>query len=263
MATSLLAVVAWGSAARGIGAGRLPSWATLLLVCLVIAFGVAMAIVGCVLMGFSVPALIGWRTMVAILGLTSAVVVVSFVLSSSKSHQLNRCGRGEFGQAFCQKGTGSHSAEAAKRNQVPKSGPSALVVLAAGFGAVVIAGVAVGLLVLQRRRGERGEPAPEAPLVIAVDESLDSLRSDEDVRRAIIACYAHMERAFAGAGVGRFAAEAPLEYLRRVLGSIAPAAGQLLTSLFERAAFSVEPMGEQEKYRAIAALEALRLAVSA
>jgi hypothetical protein len=116
------------------------------------------------------------------------------------------------------------------------------------------------LLVRWRRSAAVGEESGEDALAAAALESLDDLRAEGDVRRAIIACYARMERALAAVGASRRPAEAPLEYLRRVLMSLAPAPGSRLTELFERAAFSVEPMGVPERERAIAALEALRAA---
>jgi len=53
-----------------------------------------------------------------------------------------------------------------------------------------------------------------------------------------------------------------LEFLRRVLERVAREPGQVLTELFERARFSVEPMGEREKLSAIGALEKLRARVA-
>jgi hypothetical protein len=114
-----------------------------------------------------------------------------------------------------------------------------------------------------RRRRSGEEQAPEnASVLEALDESLDDLRRERDVRRAIVACYARMERALASAGRERRAHETPLEFLRRVLERVAREPGQVLTALFERARFSVEPMGEVEKRSAIAALEALRARVA-
>ena len=71
-----------------------------------------------------------------------------------------------------------------------------------------------------------------------------------------------MARGWAGSGRGRGAHETPLEFLRRVLERVAREPGQVLTELFERARFSVEPMGELEKRSAIAALEQLRARVA-
>lgn len=144
----------------------------------------------------------------------------------------------------------------------------------AAIAAAVIAGVALlaaALVVLgakgltERRRGALAEPEDEDKAMLqAVDESLDDLRRERDVRRAIIACYARMERALERAGNARRPAEAPLEYLVRVLERITAngRAARALTELFERAKFSVEPMGEGDKQRAIGALELLRAEVS-
>jgi Domain of unknown function (DUF4129) len=117
----------------------------------------------------------------------------------------------------------------------------------------------------RRRRASVDCDEDEGEVVMqALDESLDDLRRERDVRRAIIACYARMERALERAGNARRSAEAPFEYLVRVLERIAAnsRAARALTELFERAKFSVEPMGEREKQEAIEALEVLRAEVS-
>jgi uncharacterized protein DUF4129 len=115
---------------------------------------------------------------------------------------------------------------------------------------------------VHQRRREAAEPPPdeEEAVMQALDESLDDLRRERDVRRAIIACYARMERALEYAGSARRPAEAPLEYLVRILERITTngRAARSLTELFERAKFGTEPMGEGEKQQAIEALELLR-----
>jgi hypothetical protein len=94
----------------------------------------------------------------------------------------------------------------------------------------------------------------------ALDESLDDLRLEPDLRRAIIAAYARMERAFAAAGIPRRPSEAPLEFLSRALHSLdAGAAGVTrLTDLFEWVKFSPHEPDESMRDDAIAALEAVR-----
>ena len=135
----------------------------------------------------------------------------------------------------------------------------AALILAAGASSLMLVVIgAAALMAIRRKRSEStGDEEPE-DFVHALDESLEDLRRERDVRRAIVACYARMERALAGAGRARRAHEAPLEFLRRVLERVAREPGQVLTELFERARFSVEPMGEIEKRSAIAALEQLR-----
>ena len=136
----------------------------------------------------------------------------------------------------------------------------AAIILAAGASLLTLVVLGTTIVIALRRRRSKREPVVEndTAILLAFDESLDDLRSEHDVRRAIVACYARMERALAGSGRGRRAHETPLEFLRRVLERVAREPGQVLTELFERARFSVEPMGEMDKRSAIAALEQLR-----
>jgi hypothetical protein len=112
------------------------------------------------------------------------------------------------------------------------------------------------------RRRARGELAPAlaSDVADAVDESLDDLRAEPDPRRAVIAAYARLERVLAAHGVPRRAAEAPLEYLGRVLSelSVRELAARRLTQLFERARFSHHAVEPEMKERAITALETVR-----
>jgi hypothetical protein len=160
---------------------------------------------------------------------------------------------------------GSGTAYAGEKTSGGGGGGDSTVALVLAAGAslltLVVLGTAAVMTLRRRRSGE--EQAPEnASVLEALDESLDDLRRERDVRRAIVACYARMERALASAGRERRAHETPLEFLRRVLERVAREPGQVLTALFERARFSVEPMGEVEKRSAIAALEALRARVA-
>lgn len=114
---------------------------------------------------------------------------------------------------------------------------------------------------LTRRRGPlRRRVAVSAALGDALDESLDDLLADPDVRRAIIRAYARMETALARCGVERRRAEAPLEYLARVLIELDVRAAPVrrLTGLFERAKFSDHAMNDSLKHEAVAALESAR-----
>jgi hypothetical protein len=95
---------------------------------------------------------------------------------------------------------------------------------------------------------------------LALDESLDDLRNDPDLRRAIIAAYARMERALAHAGLPRRPSEAPFEYVERALRALDTSAesAQRLTTLFEWAKFSQHEPGPEMRDEAIAALVAVR-----
>ena len=132
-----------------------------------------------------------------------------------------------------------------------------VVVLSLLFVAAVAAVVAV------RRSGRAEETAldtaPET-LAAALDDSLDDLRTDPDLRRAIIAAYSRMERALAAAGIPRHPSEAPLEYLERALLTLdtsAPAVRKL-TDLFEWARFSHHEPEPSMRDEAIDALVAVR-----
>lgn len=112
------------------------------------------------------------------------------------------------------------------------------------------------------RKAARGELHSElaAAVAQAVDESLDDLRAEPDPRRAVIAAYARLERVLAAHGLPRRPAEAPLEYLGRMLAelSVTDRAARALTDLFERAKFSQHAVGPEMKDEAIDALQTVR-----
>jgi hypothetical protein len=112
----------------------------------------------------------------------------------------------------------------------------------------------------KRARGELREPGLAAAVARAVDLSLDDLRAEPDPRRAVIAAYARLEDVLAAHGLPRLAAEAPLEYLARMLAEleVGEASARRLTDLFERAKFSQHAVGPEMKDDAIAALVQVR-----
>jgi hypothetical protein len=138
-------------------------------------------------------------------------------------------------------------------------------VLAVGGAALLGAGAVV---LLRRRRsatdeGRDAELADE--LAALIDDTLDDLRNEPDPRRAVVAAYARMERAFAAYGVARRPFEAPYEYLRRIPDAV-PAWRRLafdLTELYERAKFSEHEIDAGMKAEAISTLEALRMELRA
>lgn len=164
---------------------------------------------------------------------------------------------------FCWSSGGGEAVDSAGGGSAGDVAGALIAVAGSAAVALIIAAVVVAIVV-RRSRGRVRAPAEEPnAVVLALDESLDDLRREPDVRRAIIACYARMERAFARDGRGRRGHEAPLEFLARVLERVAREPGEVLTELFECARFSVEPLGEQDKRNAIAALEALRAETAA
>jgi hypothetical protein len=126
---------------------------------------------------------------------------------------------------------------------------------------IIVGGIgAYAVLSRPQRRALRAVRRSRRALAAALDESLDDLRSDPDVRRAIIAAYARMERALAYAGLPRAPAEAPYEYLERSLVELDTSSdgARRLTDLFERAKFSHHEPAESMRDEAIDALVAVR-----
>jgi hypothetical protein len=103
-------------------------------------------------------------------------------------------------------------------------------------------------------------PNVKRELSVALSEAIDDLRNEPDPRRAVIAAYARMERVLARHGLARDPAEAPFEYLARILSRLDVRAGatQELTELYERAKFSPHPIDDLMKERAINALVSIR-----
>jgi len=133
----------------------------------------------------------------------------------------------------------------------------------AGIGAIVFIAAAAAAVWFSSRttsQPDKTRLSRAETLSYALDESLAELHAEPDPRRAIIAAYAHMERALAAAGLPRRPAEAPLEYLERALVDLhaTAASARRLTDLFRVAKFSDHPLGEEAKEDAIDALEAVR-----
>jgi 4-amino-4-deoxy-L-arabinose transferase-like glycosyltransferase len=117
-------------------------------------------------------------------------------------------------------------------------------------------------LALRGRRRALGPPdeTPREALADVLAATLDDLRSERDPRRAVIGAYARMERSLAAAGWPRHDAEAPEEYLERVLAAAAVSsrAAARLTALFAWARFSVHDVRPEMKEEAIETLEELQ-----
>ena len=129
--------------------------------------------------------------------------------------------------------------------------------------AALLAGAAVMVAAGRPRKHPRTlswHRSSQAAVSLALDESLDDLRNEPDLRRAIVAAYARMEAALAGAGLARRPAEAPLEYMERALTALdtSSAAVRRLTVLFEWAKFSHHEPEPEMRDEAIDALVAVR-----
>jgi hypothetical protein len=156
---------------------------------------------------------------------------------------------------------------------LPPADPGPMPLLVAGAAVVAMVTFVVAWVLADRRR--RGPPRTAAErLVELLDDTLDDLEHDPDPRRAVIAAWARMERGLAAAGLPRRPAEAPFEYVGRVLGAegsgepqggapvgrapVRPEHVHRLTSLFERAKFSRHTIDQAMREEAVAALRAVR-----
>ena len=122
--------------------------------------------------------------------------------------------------------TGTRQPGAKPSTSVPFDWLPAIVVLAVATGAALVVTV-----ILLRPSGPRKPTEAElaAQLSAVLDDSLDDLLAERDTRRAVIASYARMERTLSGAGLPRGAAEAPLEYLARVLRDLLHASAEAVS----------------------------------
>jgi NADH:ubiquinone oxidoreductase subunit 6 (subunit J) len=128
---------------------------------------------------------------------------------------------------------------------------------------IALVGAAVVAYLLFRKPAKRQPTEFElaAQLSAVLDDSLEDLYRELDPRKAVIATYARMETTLAGAGLPRFAAETPLEYLGRVLRELLHTSADAvarLTALFERAKFSTHEIDGGMKNDAIDALVTMR-----
>jgi hypothetical protein len=151
----------------------------------------------------------------------------------------------------------------------PGSGPAQhiplTVLLYALLVVVLLAGVAVSIWWARRLRPHialrPGEVIVEDPeqLREAVESGRSALRTVDDARAAIIACYLAMETTLAERGTARGAAGTPGELLTRATeaGLVRGTAAGQLTALFYEARFSSHPLGHRQRDAAERALDEL------
>ena len=99
----------------------------------------------------------------------------------------------------------------------------------------------------------------------AVESGRSALRTVDDARAAIIACYAAMETSLAERGAAREAADTPDELLARATtsGIVHGGAAARLTALFYEARFSSHPLAASQRDEAERALDELARALAA
>jgi hypothetical protein len=98
----------------------------------------------------------------------------------------------------------------------------------------------------------------------AVESGRSALRTVDDARAAIIACYLAMEQSLAERGTARGVADTPDELLARARarGVIRGTAAARLTALFYEARFSSHPLGTAQRDAAEQALDELAAALA-
>jgi Domain of unknown function (DUF4129) len=131
-----------------------------------------------------------------------------------------------------------------------------------------LASLAVALVLLFAERiadwlERRNRLATAAPLREAVEESLDDLAGEPDLRTAVIRCYRRFERFAAQARVPRAPWQTSSEFVLEALARLAlpRAPVEQLTRLFELARFSDHPLEPGELDRARGCLEEIRAAL--
>jgi hypothetical protein len=98
----------------------------------------------------------------------------------------------------------------------------------------------------------------------AVESGRSALRTVDDARAAIIACYVAMEGSLAERGAARAVADTPDELLARATSSglVRGTAAARLTALFYEARFSTHPLGRGQRDAAERALDELAAALA-
>jgi Domain of unknown function (DUF4129) len=132
---------------------------------------------------------------------------------------------------------------------------------------VLLAGLAAAIMLRseQARRRRAALDGPGRQLAELLQGTLADLEDEPDPRRAVIAAWIRMEGGLAAAGLPRHAAEAPLEYVARVLeqANVQPASVRRLADLFERAKFSQHTIDEAMRAAAIEAVTTIRAELEA
>jgi len=116
---------------------------------------------------------------------------------------------------------------------------------------------------LRARHGDFIAEDPE-DLREAVESGRSALRTVDDARAAIIACYVAMENSLAERGAARAVADTPDELLARATetGLVRGTAAARLTALFYEARFSSHPLGRGQRDAAEQALDELAAALA-
>ncbi|MBV9452109.1 MAG: DUF4129 domain-containing protein [Streptosporangiaceae bacterium] len=154
------------------------------------------------------------------------------------------------------------------RSQIPSTGKSVIPLNDILYGLLVLA-LIIAVLVAARwsyrlrpatKPGDINEETEDSEdLREAVESGRAALRTLDDARAAIIACYLAMEQRLAERGTARGVAGTPDELLARAIrnGIVRGTAASRLTALFYEARFSSHPMDQAQRQAAERALDEL------
>lgn len=120
-------------------------------------------------------------------------------------------------------------------------------------------------LASERRSVEISDADHAQAVADFADDLIDELELGDDPRVAIRRAYANVETGFGRKDLARRAAETPMRYLERVFGRRRDAAPALrtLTTLFEVARFSEEPITDTMRTEAVDALREIKASYTA
>ncbi|MGH3192280.1 MAG: DUF4129 domain-containing protein [Streptosporangiaceae bacterium] len=129
-----------------------------------------------------------------------------------------------------------------------------------GMLLAIAAVVALALATRVRRTPAQPRTRSAGALLDALAAGHDALISGGDPRRAIIACYAALERGFAAVGSAPAAADTPAEVLTRATeaGIVRSDSAGVLTGIFRRARYGTQPMTDADSTQAATALAQMR-----
>lgn len=154
------------------------------------------------------------------------------------------------------------SSQSAPSHRGPATSPT-LGVIVTGVLLIIVLSLLVGLALMPRPERDVQPEGLRAHLIREADAGLVDLESIADPRRAVIACYARMQRAIEAAGIRRRRSDTPVELLRRSLADERLPKGSIarLTDLFQRAKFSSHRIDDAMRRSALLALRHIRAAL--
>lgn len=210
------------------------------------------------------PAAVLRTALILVASLSLVAIAIAFVISvlqSRSSHKLPRSLQQQYANS---KPAHGHKLPLGSSSAGP--GDLGTLLIYASLAVLLVVAILALLSLLRRRRAmipeaPEAEPDDEGKLRDAVQAGQAALREFSDARKAIIACYAAMERGLSRAGAARGAAETPDELLARVSASglVQGRAAERLTRLFYEARYSEHDMPDAARQAALHSLEDIEL----